>query len=84
MQHLEKDDGTILTDQKAILKETELYYQNLYSSRDAELHNIDLNEYIGHNMNKVSDVQAEKLEGLLTLQETSLVLKNMKNDESRS
>ena len=82
MQHLEKDDGTILTDQKAILKETELYYQNLYSSRDAELQNIDLNEYIGHNMNKLSDTQAEKLEGLLTLQEISLVLKNMKNDKS--
>ena len=48
------------------------------------MNSIDFNEYIGKNMNTLSDTQAEKLEGLLTLQEISLVLKNMKNDKSRS
>ena len=33
-------------------------------------------------MNKLSDAQAKKLEGILTLQEISLTLRNMKNDKS--
>ena len=82
MQQLEKDDGTTIRDQKAILKETELYYKQLYASRDTELENIDLENYIGHNMKKLTNTQADKLEGLLTLQEISTTLKNMKNDKS--
>ena len=82
MQKLEKEDGTNITDQKEILKETELYYKNLYSSRDIELETVDLDEYIGQNMTRLSNKQAEKLEGRLTLQEISLTLKNMKNDKS--
>ena len=82
MHHLEKEDGTILTDQKDILNETELYYKHLYSNRETELENVDLDEYIGQNMNTLTGEQAEKLEGLLTLQEISDTLKNMKNDKS--
>ena len=84
MQQLEKADGTTIRDQKAILKETELYYKQLYASRDTELENIDLENYIGHNMKKLTNTQADKLEGLLTLQEISTTLKNMKNDKSLS
>ena len=82
MHHLEKEDGTILTDQKDILNETELYYKHLYSNRETELENVDLDEYIGQKMNTLTGEQAEKLEGLLTLQEISDTLKNMKNDKS--
>ena len=81
MHHLEKEDGTILTDQKDILNKTELYYKQLYSNRETELENVDLDEYIGQNMNTLTGEQAEKLEGLLTLQEISDTLKNMKNDK---
>ena len=82
MHHLEKEDRTILTDQKDILNETELYYKHLYSSRETELENTDLDEYIGQNMNTLTGEQAEKLEGSLTLQEILDTLKNMKNDKS--
>ena len=75
MHHLEKEDGTILTDQKDILNETELYYKHLYSSRETELENVALDEYIGQNMNTLTGEQAEKLEGL---QEISDTLKNDK------
>ena len=82
MQQLQKDDGTVLIDQEIILKETELFYKNLYSSRETELENINLNKYVGHSMKKITDEQAEKLEGLLTLHEISNTLKNMKNGKS--
>ena len=45
------------------------------------MENIDLDEYIGQNMNTLTGEQAEELEGLLTLQEISDTLKNMKNDK---
>ena len=50
MQSLQKDDGTVLIEQNAILKETEQFYKNLYSSRDSELEDINLNEYVGQTM----------------------------------
>ena len=66
MQQLEKDDDTTIRDQKSILKETELYYKQLYASRDTELENLDLENYIGQNMKKLTNTQANKIEGLLT------------------
>lgn len=82
IQHLQKGDGTILHDQELILKETELFYKNLYASRETDLEEIDLNEYVGNNMKTITDEQANKLEGFLTLQEISDTLKNMKNGKS--
>ena len=34
---LEKDDGTILTEQQEILKETENFYRKLYENKDGKL-----------------------------------------------
>ena len=82
MQILQKDDGTVLIEQDAILKETEQFYKNLYSSRDSELEDINLNEYVGQTMKTITDDQANRLEGLLTLEEISCTLKNMKNGKS--
>ena len=82
MQSLQKDDGTVLIEQDAILKETEQFYKNLYSSRDSELEDINLNEYVGQTMKTITDDQANRLEGLLTLEEISCTLKNMKNGKS--
>ena len=82
MQSLQKDDGTVLMEQNAILKETEQFYKNLYSSRDSELEDINLNEYVGQTMKTITDDQAKRLEGLLTLEEISCTLKNMKNGKS--
>ena len=50
----------------------------MYSSRETELENVDLDGYIGQTMNTLTGEQAEKIEGLLTLQEISDTLKNMK------
>lgn len=82
IQQLEKPDGTILIEQKEILKETEMYYSNLYRSRDESLDDIDIHKYIGESMIKLTNEQAINLEGLLTLREISDVLKSMKNEKS--
>ena len=67
MHKLEKEDGTMLTEQRDILKETETFYKHLYSNRDSTLDNVDLDEYIGNNStNKLKKYQADKLEGILT------------------
>ena len=55
MQSLQKDDGTVLIEQNAILKETEQFYKNLYFSRDSELEDINLNEYVGQTMKTITD-----------------------------
>ena len=52
----------------------------MYSSRDSELEDINLNEYVGQTMKTITDDQANRLIGLLTLEEISCTLKNMKND----
>lgn len=83
MHKLEKEDGTILTEQRDILKETETFYKHLYSNRDSTLDNVDLDEYIGNNsMNKLTKDQSDKLEGILTLTEISSTLKSMKSEKS--
>ena len=83
MHKLEKEDGTILTEQRDILKETETFYKHFYSNRDSTLANVDLDEYIGNNsMNKLTKDQSDKLEGILTLTEILSTLKSMKSEES--
>ena len=82
MHSLQKDDGTVLIEQDAILNETEQFYKNLYSSRDSELEDINLNKYVGQSMKTITDDQANRLERLLTLEEISHTLKNMKNGKS--
>ena len=83
MPKLEMTDGTILYKQSEILSETENYYKNLCTSKDNILDNVDLEEYIGQQgMNKLTENEANKLEGILTLPEISYTLKSMKSEKS--
>ena len=80
---LQTAKGEIINDQKKIMNEIELFYKNLYSSKekghiDIDL-NIDLNKY---NTPKLNDDESENLEGLLTLSELTTALKNMKNNRT--
>lgn len=80
---IEKEDGQIITNQKDILKETCKYYENLYSSKENSLNDIDLNNYMQNsNMPKLSEVESLNLEGIVTLREAGQTLKNMKNNKS--
>ena len=83
LNELELDNGTIITEQNAILKETEISYKNLYNKFEDQSETIDLETYIDSNLvTKLTERETEQLEGLLTYSEISKTLKNMKNDKS--
>lgn len=80
---LEKYDGSMIRDQNEILKETEIFYKNLYENKDNMLENVDLHDLMKDTeMNTLTMEEAEKLEGQLTYKEISEVLLNMKHDKS--
>lgn len=79
MSSLEKDDGSLISDQSDILKEVQSFYENLYSWR--EVTNVDLEELIP-DAPVLSDEERNELEGPLTYQEALQVLKNMRNFRS--
>ena len=79
VQKLQTAKGEIINDQKKIMNEIELFYKNLYSSKEKNHVYTDLNKY---NTPKLNDDESEKLEGLLTLSELTTALKNMKNNRS--
>ena len=82
---LEKDDGTSLTEQQEILKETENFYRKLYENKDGKLekNDIPVEQYMNDsNMTKLKNEEANTIEGLLTYKEISDILYNMKHDKS--
>ena len=80
---LETVDGRIITDQHEILKESEVFYKNLYINKDDPLAEINLQEYLKErDVPKLSDNESNQIEGHLTLSELSKALRNMKNNKS--
>ena len=81
MPNLYKKDGMKTQNQKEIVSETKLFYENLY--REREVKDINLNEELNfENIPKVGNEQKEKMEGLITKEEALIALKNMKNNKS--
>ena len=81
--NLEQEDGTKIRDQEEILKETKQFYENLYKSRDDSLEDIDLEDYMkDYEVMKLSNDQANNIEGILTYKEISNTLYKMKSDKS--
>ena len=72
--------NNVLETQKQIEKEVVDFYKTLYTSRDDELINVDLNGEL-HNCTvaKLNDNVSESLEGELTYNEVTNVLKNINN-----
>ena len=69
---LRKPNGDIITDQYEILEETKTFYENLYSSRDNELDDVDLNDELSDFIiPKLDKEESAALEGLLTFDECS-------------
>ena len=65
-----------------MLEESKKFYKNLYSkSNPPTTHNIENINKI--NVNKLSDIEAEGLEGDIKYSEALEFLKNMKHDKSR-
>ena len=73
----------MIVEQNEILKETEIFYKNLYENKDDSLDTIDLNDLMKDTkMPTLTNDEAEKIEGLLTYKEISEVLFSMKHDKS--
>ena len=85
IKKLVTDNGAILSDQNKILNEVKCFYQNLFKSRDSNISDNDLSclqELSG--VRKLSDAEANTLEGLLTVDEIANKLKFMKNKKNTS
>ena len=71
-----------VTDQKMILKEITSFYENLYSSRDDNIENVNLRERITTNVPKLSINDSNMLEGKLSYNELLNAVKQTKNGKS--
>ena len=82
ISRIELDNGKVITDQTQILEETKLFYQNLYSRRDCQNDEDFMENFSCINFNKLSNEEAQSLEGEINYSEALEFLKNMKNDKS--
>lgn len=79
MFKLIKNNGECTESTEEMVKEAKLYYENLYSKKETT--NTNLENYV-HDLPKLSESEADTLEGLITLEEAALALKGMKNGKS--
>ena len=82
MTKIIENDGTEHTETNEILKCQRQFYENLYNDYSVDLDERSIGSVIGENENKLSNEDAEKLEGEIKLKELSDALKNMKNEKS--
>ena len=73
-----------ITDSEEICKEVKNFYQSLYSSRENQLIDVDLDQLLNRDTPKISDADKERVEmhKVVTMEEDGKVLNNMKNDKS--
>ena len=80
---IEKEDGTFIKDQDQVLNEAKLFYEKLYSSRDSELLDINIEtELDGYSVPKLNNEESTSMEGLLNYEEIAFSLKSMSNNRS--
>ena len=79
---LRNDENTVVTNQSEILKMEKIYYENLYKS--AYPSKNDISRYIGDTNidHKLTDKDADKLGGELTVDECTEAIFNMKLNKS--
>ena len=77
------NSNDILTNQKYILNELKHFYSKLYENKDDSVRDVDLTNLLkDYNVRKLTENEAEALEGVITAQELSIALKNMKNNKT--
>jgi len=76
-------DDRVVEDPKEILEEQKKYYETLYSSKlkgdTVQITKLFLNK---RGVKKLSDIQRQKCEGMITEMEAIAVIKNMKNNKT--
>ena len=74
MVSLTKDNNAEVTDFNSINKEVSTFYTKLYSSREKEIVNVDLNNILNENTPKLTNEKSNSIEGQMTLPEATLIL----------
>ena len=81
MASLIKDNGIETNDNDEIVNEVRTFYEHLYKSRDETLEDVNLLKRLAEDTPKLSDEEAQTMEGKITYKEAGTVLKNMKNNK---
>ena len=84
IRKIEKKDGTFVTEQDDIVKETKSFYESLYMQED-QINDVNLEDLIQEheeNIPKLTEKQRNDLEGLISKEEVLSTLKRMKNGTS--
>ncbi|GFR85401.1 LINE-1 reverse transcriptase homolog [Elysia marginata] len=81
MTSLTKDDQTEITDPKYIVTKVKNFYSSLYQAKETTDIDRELQNLI-QNLPKLTEDEAIKLNGEMTLKKATIALKNMKNNKS--
>ena len=79
MSRLIDKHNNVLTNQNDVLQEVHDFYKSLYREKDVE--QCEIKDLV-KNIQTLSEQEAKELEGKITLEEATDVLKNMKNNKS--
>ena len=71
MVSLIKNNGTEVNNFDLINKEVGNFYRDLYKSRESELINVEINEKLSEETPKLTDLQANSIEGPMTVEEAT-------------
>ena len=82
MTSLIRSDGTEATESNEIKEEVFGFYQSLYASREHIIEDFNFNEKLDNGTPKLTDQQAEEIEGLISFSEAGKTLRNMQNNRS--
>ena len=82
MTSLIKENGEEATDIESINTVVSSFYKHLYSSKEDDIEEVNLNTRLNGDTPKLSDDEANSLEGNIALEEAATVLNSMKNNKS--
>ena len=79
---MQQENGNVITSQEEILKEVQHFYSNLYAPLNSktDINDQDILNNLQHPV--LTDIESSSLEGEITADEISKVLRNMKNNKS--
>ena len=79
---VQQENGNTIKTQEEILKEVQKFYSNLYAPQNSEkdINDQDILKNLQHPV--LTDIESSNLEGEITADEISNVLRNMKNNKS--
>ena len=80
---LKTKNHTVIRNQEEILHEVKNFYSHLFKSRDDTLDNLSLTKlFKGQKITRLTEKETKDIEGHLTVEELTVVLKNAKNNKT--